>query len=175
MAQSLQERATRANARTAGAAAVIVVAVVTVQAILRAVIAVFSTLAYATTEQSYLQNVFAPVAGLGVEFGTTVLPVAIGVFLTFWLLLPITADLRIAGVAVRSLAAAGIGAALSLVFTAVYSGSSLLFGAGSFSNAVFGTVQSALYTFVGVTPVVLLAGFLAWLWISKPAPTESAV
>jgi hypothetical protein len=175
MAQSLQERATRANARTAGAAAGIVIAVVAVQAILRAIIAVFGAIAYSTTGEGYLQNVFTPVGGLGIEFGTTVLPVAIGVFLAFWLLVPLTADLRVSGVALRSLAAAGIGAALSLVFTAVYSGSSLLFGAQSLVSALFGTVQSALYTFVGVTPVVLLAGFLAWLWVSKARPTASAV
>ena len=174
MTLSLQERATRANARTAGAAAAIVVAVIVVQAILRAVIAVFSTIAYSTTEQSYLQNVFAPVGNLGFEFGTTVLPGAIGVFLAFWLLVPLTADLRVAGVALRSLAAAGVGSGLSLVFTALYSGTSLLFGGQSLANAVFGTVQSALYTFVGVTPVVLLAGFLAWLWISKAQPAASA-
>ena len=174
MTQSLQERATRANARTAGAATAIVIVVVAVQAILRAVIAVFSTIAYTATEQSYLRDVFTPVGSLGVEFATSVLPVAIGVFLTFWLLLPLAADLRIAGVAVRSLAAAGVGAALALVFTALYSGSSLLFGAQSLGYALFGTVQSALYTFVAVTPVVLLAGFLAWLWISKDRPAASA-
>ncbi|WP_411698433.1 hypothetical protein [Conyzicola sp.] len=179
MAQSLQARATRANAVPAGVAAGIVGIVMLVQAILRTFVAVFSNVAYSSAggiNTGYDPgNVLAPFGQLFVELGTTVIPAAIGVFLAFWLLVPLVPELRVPRVVVRSLVAAAIAAALVLVFTAVYSGSSIFSGQQSFAYAVFGTAQAGLYTFINVTPLVILAGFLAWFWVSKGRPAASAL
>ena len=176
MAQPIKENATRANAVPAGVAAGIVFAVMVVQAILRSIVGVFSTLTLSGGRGSfYPGDVFAPVGGFFTEFATNILPVTIGVFAAFWLLVPLTSDLRVARVALRSLVAAGVAALLVLVFTSVYSGWGVIFGGGDFFYGVFGTVQSVLYTFIGVTPLVMLAGFLAWFWVSKGGPKASVL
>jgi hypothetical protein len=176
MAQSIKENATRANAVPAGVAAGIVFAVMVVQAILRTVVGVFSAITLSGGRGSfYPGDVFAPVGQLVTEFGTNILPVTIGVFAAFWLIAPLTADLRVARVALRSLVAAGVASLLVLVFTSVYSGWGVIFGGGDFFYGLFGMVQSVLYTFIGVTPLVMLAGFLAWFWVSKGRPRASAL
>jgi len=190
MAQSIKfkENATRANARTAGAAAVVVAGVMIVQSILQAIIAVFGNLAYSAADGNVngLQNMFFPFGGSVFSFGTSVLPIAIGVFLAFWAVVPLTADLRVLQVVVRSLIASLIASAISLVITVIVSLFSAVASAGpvfgnSFPGAdgssVFysfvGGLQSVFSTFVGVTPLVVLAGFLAWLWVSKGRPAAS--
>ena len=190
MPQSIKENATRANARTAGAAAIIVAAVMIVQAILQAIISVFSNLGYgaANPDGGYfqLQNTFAPVAGIAQSLGTSILPIAIGVFLAFWLVVPLTADMRVTQVVLRSLLASAIASAVSLVITILFSLGGAFASAGPFFGNRFpsadgsfvlysflGGVQSVFSTFVGVTPLVVLAGFLAWLWISKGRPAAS--
>ena len=191
MAQSKTENARRANARTAGAAALLVAAVMIGQGIVQAIVGVFGNLAYASDPDGigFQQplDTFGPVSDLAVAFGTSVLPIAIGVFLAFWLLVPLSANLRIAGVLQRALAASAVASAVSLVFSAVFSVGSVLASAGPlFGNAfprpdgsllfdsLFSAVQSVLYTFVAVTPVVLLAGVVVWLWAAKDRPVASA-
>jgi hypothetical protein len=190
MAQSIKENATRAHARTAGAAAVVVAAVMIIQAVLQAVLGLFGSLAYAAAEGNdgyfRVQDAFAPISNAFVSLGTSVLPITIGVFLAFWLVVPLTADLRVPRVVVRSLVASAIASAVSLVITLVFSVANALMSAGPlFSNSfpradgsslfysVFGGLQSVLYTFVAVTPLVVLAGFLAWLWVSRGRPAAS--
>jgi hypothetical protein len=191
MAQSLKENATKANARSAGAAAVIVAGVMILQAILQAIIGIFSALAFGAADGGdgyfQVQNVFAPVAQAFQSLGTSVLPIAIGVFLAFWLVVPLSSELRVVQVVLRSLLASVIASAVSLVITIVLSfggafASSGPFFGNAFPNpdgsfllySVLGGIQSVFYTFVSVTPLVILAGFLAWLWISKGRPAASA-
>jgi hypothetical protein len=188
MAQSIKENATRANARTAGAAAIIVAVVMVVQAILQAIIGVFSNLGYGAAggNVDYLQNTFAPVVGVAQSLGSSILPITIGVFLAFWLVVPLTADLRVTRVVLRSLVASAIASAVSLLITILFAIGGAFASAGPFFGNSFpgadgsyvfyslvGGVQSVFSTFVGVTPLVVLAGFLAWLWVSKGRPTAS--
>jgi hypothetical protein len=190
MAQSIKENATRANARIAGAAAIVVAAVMIVQSVLQAVLGVFGSLAYSAADGNdgyfRLQDAFAPVSGAFQSLGTSVLPIVIGVFLAFWLVVPLTPDLRVMRVVVRSLVASAIASAVSLVITLVFSVTNAVWTAGPFfSNSfpradgptlgysIFGGLQSVLYTFVNVTPLVVLAGLLAWLWVSKGRPKAS--
>ena len=190
MAQSLKENATRANARTAGAATVVVAAVMIVQAILQAIIGVFSNLGYGAAggNVDYLQNTLAPVVGAAQSFGTSILPIAIGVFLAFWLVVPLTADMRVTRVAVRSLIASAIASAVSLVITVISSiGGAYATSGPFFGNSFPGTdgtyfvysfvggLQSVFSTFIGVTPLIVLAGFLAWLWVSRGRPAASGI
>ena len=190
MAQSIKENATRANARTAGAAALVVAVVMIAQAILQAIIGVFSSLGYGAggNGAAYLQTAFSPVVGAVQSLGTSILPIAIGVFLAFWLVVPLTADMRVTRVVLRSLIASGIASAVSLVITVIASLGGAFASAGPFFGNAFpgadgsylyysfiGGVQSVFSTFVGVTPLVILAGFLAWFWVSKGRPKASEI
>lgn len=188
MAQSMRENVSRAHARTAGIAAGVVAAGMIVQSVLQAVISVFGNLTYSVANGEGIfrsQFPFEPIAALFVSFGTSVLPIAAGVFLAFWAVVPLTAQLRIGRVVLRSLVASAIASVVSLVISAVYSvGSSVATGpffANSFPRpdgvslfySLFGAVQSVLYTFVSVTPLVMLAGVLVWLWAAKSRPAAS--
>jgi hypothetical protein len=192
MAQSLTDNATKANARPAGAAAIVVAGVMILQAILQAVIGIFSALAFGAADggDGYfeVQNAFAPVAGAFQSLGTSVLPIAIGVFLAFWLVVPLNPELRVMQVVLRSLLASAIASAVSLVITIVFSfGGALVSSGPLFGNrfpnpdgsfllySVLGGIQSVFYTLVAVTPLVILAGLLAWLWVSKGRPAASAL
>jgi len=192
MAQSMKENATRANARTAGVAALIVGVVMIVQSILQAAIGVVSTLGYGLgaggSSVGDLRTTFAPVVAGMQSFGTSVLPIAIGVFLAFWLVAPLAADMRVTRVVLRSLVASGVASAVSLAITVVASLGGAFASSGPFFGAAFpaadgsifyfsfiGGVQSVFSTFVGVTPLVILAGFLAWFWSSKGRPKASEI
>jgi hypothetical protein len=177
MAQSVNEKATASNARTAGIAAGLVVAVLVVQVFVRTIISMFGNAVYSGFAPG--GDPFAPLGSLVVTFGTSVLPVAIGVFLAFWFIVPLTADLRIAPVLLRSLIAAAVAAVATLVFTSVFAAGGAFTSAGapfagSFPSgmdvayAVFGTVQTVLDTLLSVIPIVMLAGVLVWLWVAKP-------
>ena len=103
------------------------------------------------------------------------LPLSIGVFLTFWQLAPIGAELRLAPVLTRAPLASGVGAVLVsfvwLVVGAVEAVGRLLdpdtaeSALFAFGSAAFAGVQRAGLAFVETTPLVLLAGVLLWLWL----------
>jgi hypothetical protein len=183
MAQSVNEKATASNARTAAAAAGLVVAVLIAQVFVRSIISMFGNAVYSGFALG--GDPFAPLGSLVVTIGTSVLPVAIGVFLAFWFIVPLTADLRIAPVLLRSLIAAGVAAVVTLVFTSVFAAGGAFTSAGApfgesfprgmdVAYAVFGTVQTVLDTLIGIIPLVLLVGVLVWLWFSKPRAGASA-
>jgi hypothetical protein len=110
-----------------------------------------------------------------------VLPFAIGVFLSLWLLAPIAAELHIAHVVTRSLLAVAAGA---LVIFLVQLLGSLFHNFDRSAGQVFGwasgfftTVSSnaswafsnALYTAVtaaiNLIPLTVLSGVLLWIWL----------
>jgi hypothetical protein len=183
MAQPEKQRASKATARTAAAAAGLVIAVLLVQAFVRTIISVFGNAVYSGFASG--SDIFSPLSSFFITFGTTVLPTAIGVFLAFWFIVPLTADLRVVSVVLRSLIAAVVAAVVTLVFTSVFAAGGAFTSTGapfgtSFPSgmdvayAAFGTVQTVLYTFLSVTPLVMLVGLLAWLWVSNPRPSASA-
>jgi len=189
MQQSIQQNATRANARTAGAAAGIVAAVMVVQTVLGAIVSFFGNLGYGAGNGDMFGglNAYNPLVGTFQQFTTSVLPIAAGVFLAFWLVVPITADLALARVVVRSLVAAAIASAVSLVISVVFalatavSTAGPLFGnsfpvpdGGSLVFSLVGSIQSVAFTFLSTTPLIVLAGVLVWLWVSKRASPASA-
>jgi hypothetical protein len=182
MQQSIQQNATRANARTAGVAAAIVAGVMVVQAVVGSIISFFGNLGYGAGNGDMFGGLDAynPLVGMFQQLTTSVLPIAAGVFLAFWLVVPITADLPLARVIVRSLVAAAIASAVSLVISVVFalatavSTAGPLFGnsfpvpdGGSLFFSLVGSIQSVAYTFLSTTPLIVLAGVLVWLWLSK--------
>jgi hypothetical protein len=187
VAQTIRDRATRANARTAGIAAALVAAVLVVQTVVGTVVYAFGDLVYSGLGQA--SDVAGPLGGMVTSFGTTVLPVTLGVFLAFWCIVPLTAELRLMQVVLRSLIASAVVALVSLVFSSVFAAgggygfrsSTGLFG-GSFpfpsamdvAYAVFGTVQSVVSGFLYQTPLVMLVGVLVWLWGARPRQDASA-
>lgn len=190
MARSIGGNATGANARTAAAAALLVAGVSVAQASLQTVGDVLGLLAYAGSPVAVGyppgSDAVASFASTTAAYGLTVAPVALGVFLAFWLLVPLTAALRIGRVVLRSLAASGIASAIALAITAVVT----VVGAATAAGPLFGNafpsadgallsqsllmaLQSALYSFVAVAPVVMLAGVIVWLWVSRVSPVPS--
>jgi hypothetical protein len=191
MARSMSHNATRATARVAGVAALLVAGVMLVQAIMQSMIDSFGLLAFAASPVAVGYPLGAGVveslASTAAALALSIVPVALGVFLAFWLLVPVTAELRVVRVVLRSVAAAGIATAVVLAVGAVSAIGGVLASAGPLFGNAFprpdGTilvhsfaslVQSALFTFVAVTPVVVLAGVVVWLWIAKTAPGRPA-
>ena len=116
-------------------------------------------------------------------FFTTQVAMGIGVFLAFWLLVPIDADTSIAQIVVRSLLAAVAGAAVVLVFTSVASipqsigfYSYDLFGA--FGGVMRGIVQgfnAAGQALATAIPLAVIAGYGIRLWHARARLTEAPV
>jgi hypothetical protein len=115
-----------------------------------------------------------------------VLPITLGIFLSLWLVAPISEVLGIGHVITRSVLAVGIGSTLYFVFQTVADIiGAIAFDRPLFSNSFPGVVydgprivfaitqalQSALVTFVSLLPLVVLAGVLLWHW-RKANPPE---
>jgi hypothetical protein len=179
MSLPLRENATSSTARTAGIAAALVFAVQFVQSILGAVIGVSGNIVYEGFGQSSL---FTPLRYLLTDLGRTGVPFALGVFLALWCVVPLGAKLTVPQVLLRSLVASAVAALVTLVVTTVLAlgglftsagplfGSAFPFGRVSdIGYAVFGTLQSVVYSFISLTPLVILAGLLTWLWMSRQA------
>ena len=107
---------------------------------------------------------------------TTTLPFAAGVFVSLWQFAPIGGVLRLGHVVARSVLAAASGAAVVLAIGVVVN---VARGVASFvereyafvgddaSNLLLSVgfaVQTAALTFVAGVPLVVLSGFLLWLW-----------
>jgi hypothetical protein len=178
MEQTIRDRATRSNARTAGAAAALVAVVLVVQAVLGSILSTIGNVVYSGFEPG--TGVFGPLGSLVITFATSVLPAAIGVFIAFWFIVPLTPELRVLQVVVRSLVAAAAAAVVSLLFTSIFAagggftapsgvfGQAFPFPSGlDVAYAVYGTVQTVLYSFISQTPLVVLAGVLVWLWVAR--------
>jgi hypothetical protein len=186
MARSMTNTATRATARSAGVAALLVGAVMLVQTIIHSAIDAFGLLAYAasplTAGYRLRADDVASLASTATGAGFSIVPLALGVFLAFWLVVPITAELSVTRVVLHSIAAAGIAAAVALAVGVISAVGRILASAGPlFGNAfprpdgsilgrsLFEVVQSVLFTCVAVTPVVVLAGLVVWLWMARIA------
>lgn len=129
---------------------------------------------------------------LGNVFGdafTTTLPLAVGVFLSFWLISPITAGLRMLQVILRSVLAIGIGVCLVFVVLAIgevisaVSFSGPMFGAsfpdpalatGNIPQALASGLASAITIFISVLPIGILAGVLVWNWLARHPAQQPA-
>jgi hypothetical protein len=187
MARTMSTTATRATARSAGVAALLVAGVMLVQTVMHSAIDAFGLLAYAASPVAAGYRLraddVASLASTATGAGFSIVPLALGVFLAFWLVVPVTAELSVTRVVLHSLAAAGIAAAVALAVGVLSAVGRILESAGPlFGNtfprpdgSILGpslreVVQSALFTCVAVTPVVILAGLVVWLWIARTAP-----
>jgi hypothetical protein len=103
-------------------------------------------------------------------------PIALGVFVTFWQIAPIAPGLRLAHVVTRALLAATIGAVLLwlasfiwFALLAVTLGSGV-FGLGALALSL---LWSSLSTLVTVIPVVVLGAVLLWGWLQRHPPKRA--
>ncbi len=113
------------------------------------------------------------------------MPISIGVFLCFWQIAPIAANLRLAHVVTRALLAATAGTVLLFVFGLVYLFVLwLLATAGAFDGgglfevtpvgpSVLGVLFRSLGVLIGVIPVVVLGAVLLWGWLQRHPPTKA--
>jgi hypothetical protein len=119
----------------------------------------------------------------------TSLPFVIGVFLSLWLIAPIGADLHIMHVVMRSGLAAGVGATVVFVVTAIIAVFSRIALAGTLFGNSFPSpsydanslpqelgylLEGALSGFIAQAPVVVLAGVFLWIWL-RQHPVRHAV
>jgi ABC-type phosphate transport system permease subunit len=114
----------------------------------------------------------------------TVLPLVVGFFLSIWLLAPIASELRLFHVIMRSVLATGVGMTLSFIATAIVSSLRALSFDGGLFGASFPTpfieggvaavlaqsLASSLSGLVAVLPLGILAGVLAWVWLTAHPP-----
>ena len=133
----------------------------------------------------YSAGLYDLTPNLGAAALQTLVPVAVlvaGVFLSFWRVAPVTADMPVLRVVWRSVLAAAIGVALTLfgavlwllVFSIPFEGS--YFGnsfpmpgidGSAVAQVLFHATANAVTTFVTVSPLVVLAGVLAWIWLAR--------
>lgn len=113
-------------------------------------------------------------------------PLALGFFLSLWIIAPIAEELRLPHVITRAILATGVASTVFFIVSAVvgvigsfaingslYSQSlfSVLgFNASSAANALGGALGGALATFVSTLPLGILAGVLLWLWRKDHPP-----
>lgn len=112
-------------------------------------------------------------------------PIAIGVFLCFWQVAPIAANLRLAHVVTRALLAASTGAVLLFVLGLAFSFVLWLMGlAGAFDGGGLTSVTPyiesplvlllrTLVVLVGVVPLVVLGAVLLWGWLQRHPPKRA--
>ncbi|MGV8969101.1 MAG: hypothetical protein ACOH1J_01485 [Microbacteriaceae bacterium] len=132
---------------------------------------------YDVNQAEYVVLIFAQ---LGSYLATSVLPFALGVYFSLWIVAPIAAGLTLRLVVIRSIVAASVGAALVAVvrviagavrgienMTSVFGQAfpwstidiaELQFQAGSI-------LTGALFQLLEIAPLVVLAGVLLWLWM----------
>jgi len=141
---------------------------------------ILGTIAFVVTETSYSQDVGAYLdiflrGALPTAFGAT-LPFAIGVFIAFWQLAPVSPQLRMAHVVTRALLAALIGAVATLVigFVVAVGLNVVTSGPGAFAATLLDGVQSALpgtlTILIDGLVVVPLAALLLWGWLQSHPP-----
>lgn len=113
----------------------------------------------------------------------TDLPFAVGVFLSLWQILPIAPELRFAHVVTRALFAGAIGAIAVLLVGVVQT---IVLAASAFSGVdlgrassaaghalgagLVGSILHAAQTWIGLVPLVVLAGLLLWGWLQRFPP-----
>lgn len=177
MAESDHAAVRRRGAPLAAATAIGIGVILLVQRLLGSLIAAGA--AAATTIGVDLLDAFASVPAYS---SVVILPVVLGVFLSLWLLAPIAAELRLFHVVMRSVLAIGTGFALAFIVSAVlgvaraFSFGGPMFGAsfpmptvyldGIPSSLLF-ALTSALSGFITVVPLGVLAGVLAWYWLTR--------
>ena len=152
--------------------ALLVAAFLLVGLVLNAITSMLSTFAYGGG-YSFISTVGQ---GLAAQVFTLVLPVAVGVYVGFRIVAPITAGLRLKSVLVRSLVASAIAAVLAFaVGFVLILGTTVtdnIFGnsfpLGQFGGAIgraFGSLGTTVSIFFGNAPLIALAAVLLWLWL----------
>jgi len=98
------------------------------------------------------------------------LPLAIGVFVSLWLIAPLAAELTVRFVITRGLLASAAGTVLVLVVAIVVDFITMLgfgFDIRGFAHSVIVAIGTAVDVFIYTTPIVALAAVLLWLWLRE--------
>ncbi len=121
-------------------------------------------------DESTGSSLLALWSGSGVSTLITSLPFAIGVFLAFWQVAPISPSLRLGHVVTRALLAVVVGAALSFAVSLVARlGQYLLEGDlfGALASDVLPLLASAFGLLLRLAPLVVLGAVLLWGWLER--------
>ncbi|WP_213815103.1 hypothetical protein [Glaciihabitans sp. dw_435] len=121
-------------------------------------------------------------------FGTRILPVGVGIFVTLRLITPVSAGLWLRTVVIRSVIAALIGVAAAFVVISLYGIVNHFQVDGSLFGHAFpgisapgldviyglvGAVASAISLLIEVVPLTLLAGILVWIGLGRRAAADT--
>jgi len=91
------------------------------------------------------------------------LPLALGFFLSLWLIAPVAEELRIGHVITRAVLAVGVGSTVAFVVIGVTG----ILGSFVFDNSFFGnSFPMPSYQGSPIAPQRVLAGVLLWRWRS---------
>jgi len=148
----------------------LVAAVMFVQIIISFIVSVMYSIGFSGGEALRYMDSTAVSSFSGII--TSLLPVAIGVFVGFRLIAPITAGLSIIKVLIRAVIATGIAAVVALIISVLGAILSLLVDLVSGDSDIGGSgflsaLANGVGTFVGELPLVALAAVLLWLWLRK--------
>lgn len=100
----------------------------------------------------------------------TTLPFVVGVFVCLWLVAPIAADLTLRFVLTRALLASAFGAIVVLIVSVVVDFVRMLgfgFDIRGFAHSVILAISHAIEVFITMTPLVMFAAVLLWLWLRE--------
>lgn len=156
--------------------ALLVAAFHVVKLVFGVVVSFGNTLAYGSGGSfDYVANILE---GSVWQFFTGIVPLAVGIFIGFRLVAPITALLALRSVLLRSVVAAGIAAAMALVIGIVFALSTHVtdnvFGyafplgevGGAFTQA-FASIGETLASLLASLPEIALAAVLLWQWLRR--------
>ncbi len=152
---------------------------------------ILGTIAFVVTDTAYSQDAGAYLGlflrgSLPTAFGAS-LPFAIGVFIAFWQLAPVSPQLRMAHVVTRALLAAVIGAVATLLIGFVVAvvvdltragpGLVMSSGADAFAASLLDALRSVLPGTLSILidglVVVPLAALLLWGWLQSHPPATA--
>ena len=122
--------------------------------------------------------------------GTFMVPVAVGLFLGWAFLAPVTSPQELRTVVTRSIVATGVASALYLVVRLVVDIALMTwpdrsFFANSFPDLDYAgsavpmllgsSLQGAISVILSIVPLGVLGGILLWHWLKRDAPTREGV
>jgi hypothetical protein len=125
-------------------------------------------------------------AGYATQFATIAVPLAMGVFLSFWFVAPIGPDLHVVHVVTRSILATGAGAVIVFLTLMVTSTASLVttgllgqirlgqIAGDHILNSLGFALATAGQQFLTVAPLVILVGVLLRMWLERH-PSEHEI
>ena len=124
------------------------------------------------------------------RFGVFILPIAVGLFLAWTFVAPLTSSLDLRTAIIRSAVAAAVAGAVFFIIRvaadllvatsldrSLFADSfpDLSYAGPEFPTILISSIQGAIHVLLSVAPLAVLAGILLWHWLRRDAPTREGV